>query len=109
MMNGGTQGETRQAPREPDNASERPLMDRFRTCFHPTTIGAYALIFAVVATSSMSTAEARRHFSMAQARSACTGDAIRLCSQYIPSRGRITACLSRNRGSLSPGCHAVFS
>jgi hypothetical protein len=85
-------------------------MDRFRTYFRPTTIGACALIFAVVAASFMSTAEARsRHFSMAQARAACTGDAIRLCSQYIPSRGRITACLSRNRGSLSPGCHAVFS
>ena len=88
-------------------------MDRFRTYFHPTTISAYALAFAVVAASSVSTAEARHshhsHFSMAQARSACTGDAMRLCSQYIPSRGRISACLSRNRGSLSPGCHAVFS
>jgi hypothetical protein len=86
-------------------------MDRFRTRFHTTTIGAYALIFAVVAASSMSTAEARHshHFSMSQARAACTGDAMRLCSQYIPSRGRITACLSHNRGSLSPGCHAVFA
>jgi len=85
-------------------------MDRFRTYVCPTTIGAYALIFAVVAASSVSRAEARHHHvSMAQARAACTGDAMRMCSQYIPSRGRITACLSRNRGSLSPGCHAVFS
>jgi hypothetical protein len=83
-------------------------MDRFRTRFHPATIGAYALIFAAVAASSMTAAEAR-HFSMAEARAACTGDAMRLCSQYIPSRGRITACLSRSRGSLSPGCHAVFA
>jgi len=82
-------------------------MDRFRTRFHPATIGAYALLFAVVAASSMSTAEAK--FSMAQARAACTGDAMRLCSRYIPSRSRITACLSRNRGSLSPGCHAVLA
>ena len=85
-------------------------MDRFRTRFHPATIGAYALLFAVVAASSMSTAEARsHHFNMAEARAACTGDAMRLCSQYIPSRSRITACLSRNRGSLSPGCHHVLA
>jgi hypothetical protein len=85
-------------------------MNRFRTRFHPAAIGAYVLAITLIAASSVSTAEARHHHvSMAQARAACTGDAMRLCSQYIPSRGRITACLSRNRGSLSPGCHAVFS
>jgi hypothetical protein len=85
-------------------------MDRFRTRFHPGMIGAYALALALIAASSVSTAEARHHhFSMAEARAACTGDAMRLCSQYIPSRSRITACLSRNRGSLSPGCHHVLA
>ena len=85
-------------------------MDRFRTRFHPGMIGAYALALALIAASSVSTAEARHHhFSMAEARAACTGDAMRLCSQYIPSRGRIAACLRRNSGSLSPGCHHVLA
>jgi hypothetical protein len=85
-------------------------MDRFRTQFHPAAIAAYALALALVAASSVSTAEARhRHFNMAEARAACTGDAMRLCSQYIPSRGRIAACLRHNSGSLSPGCHHVLA
>jgi hypothetical protein len=85
-------------------------MNRIRTRFHPATIGAYATILALVAVSSMSTAEARHHhFSMAEARAACTGDAMRLCSQYIPSRARIAACLRHNSGSLSPGCHHVLA
>jgi hypothetical protein len=78
-----------------------------RTRIHPATIAAYAAILAVAAVSSVSTAEAR--FSMAAARAACTGDAMRLCSAYIPSRSRIAACLRRNAGSLSPGCHHVLA
>jgi hypothetical protein len=85
-------------------------MDRFRTQFHPAAIAAYALALALVAASSVSTAEARnRHFNMAEARAACTGDAMRLCSQYIPSRSRIAACLSHNSRSLSPGCHHALA
>ncbi|TMJ81193.1 MAG: hypothetical protein E6G79_16605, partial [Alphaproteobacteria bacterium] len=35
---------------------------------------------------------------------ACSGDAFRLCSADIPDVERITACMSRNRSQLSPGC-----
>ena len=85
-------------------------MNRLRTRFHPATMGAYAAISALVALASVSTAEARHHhFSMAEARAACTGDAMRLCSQFIPSRGRIAACLRRSSGSLSPGCYHVLA
>jgi hypothetical protein len=82
-------------------------MSRFRTRFHPATIAAYAAMLAVAAVSSVSTAEAR--FNMAAARAACTGDAMRLCSRYIPSRSRITACLRHNSHSLSPACHHVLA
>jgi hypothetical protein len=38
----------------------------------------------------------------------CSGDALRLCSSEIPNVERITACMERQRDSLSEGCRAVF-
>jgi hypothetical protein len=40
----------------------------------------------------------------AEAQQQCTGDAFRLCSSEIPNIGRITACMVKNRSSLSLGC-----
>ena len=41
-------------------------------------------------------------------RDACTGDAMRLCSQFIPDAGRTGACLNSKKAQLSPACRAVF-
>ena len=41
-------------------------------------------------------------------RAACEGDAMRLCSQFVPDVQRITACMQQNRRYLSPRCRAVF-
>ena len=38
----------------------------------------------------------------------CTGDAFRLCSSEIPDIPRVTACMIKNRASLSPGCRDVM-
>jgi len=38
----------------------------------------------------------------------CMGDAMRLCSSEIPNVDRITACMERQRDSLSQRCRAVF-
>ena len=38
----------------------------------------------------------------------CTGDAMRLCASDIPNVDRITACMERQRDSLSERCKAVF-
>jgi hypothetical protein len=38
----------------------------------------------------------------------CTGDVFRLCASEIPNRDRITACMRRQRASLSEGCRSVF-
>jgi hypothetical protein len=43
------------------------------------------------------------------AASLCTGDVMRLCSQYIPDERQITRCLTSKRSSLSPACRAVFA
>ena len=38
----------------------------------------------------------------------CTSDVMRLCSEFIPSRDPIIACLLRKRQQLSPGCQSVM-
>jgi len=38
----------------------------------------------------------------------CTGDAMRLCGSEIPDVDRVTACMIRQRASLSDGSKAVF-
>ena len=39
---------------------------------------------------------------------ACTPDAMRLCSAYIPDVDRITVCMIQNKSQLSPECRAHF-
>src|SRR5215204_4324663 len=41
-------------------------------------------------------------------RDACSGDAMRLCGEFIPDPGRTGACLNAKRAQLSPACKAVF-
>jgi hypothetical protein len=41
-------------------------------------------------------------------RRACTPDVYRLCAGEIPNTRAITACLRRQKSSLSPACAAVF-
>jgi hypothetical protein len=63
----------------------------------------FGLVLALLATGSASaepgTAEQRR---------ACTPDVYRLCAGEIPNVRAITACLRRQRASLSEACRAVF-
>jgi hypothetical protein len=42
------------------------------------------------------------------AEQACTGDAMRLCGQFIPDRQKTGACMARLRSQLSPACAAFF-
>ncbi len=43
-----------------------------------------------------------------QQRIACTPDAFRLCSSEIPNIDGITACMRKQKSSLSAACKAVF-
>jgi hypothetical protein len=62
---------------------------------------AVALFLALFAPAahSQGTAEQRR---------ACTPDVYRLCAGEIPNVRAITACLRRNRASLSEACRTQF-
>jgi hypothetical protein len=44
----------------------------------------------------------------AQERSACTGDAFRLCAADIPDVPKIEVCLDHKKSQLSPACRAEF-
>jgi len=38
----------------------------------------------------------------------CSGDAMRLCGEFIPNVDRITACMVQKYSQLSDGCKSVF-
>lgn len=39
---------------------------------------------------------------------ACTPDAMRLCSSFIPNVDRITVCMIQKKSQLSPQCRRFF-
>jgi hypothetical protein len=41
-------------------------------------------------------------------RAACSGDAQRLCGEFIPDVEAITACMAKKRLRLSPACRVYF-
>ncbi len=58
---------------------------------------------------AVSTAATSSSFAFSpEAQQMCTGDAFRLCAAEMPSIPRITACIRKNKSSLSSGCRAVL-
>jgi hypothetical protein len=47
-------------------------------------------------------------FTQDDQRRLCIGDVLRLCASEIPNVERITACMRKQRASLSEGCRSVF-
>jgi hypothetical protein len=56
----------------------------------------------------MASASAGAQQGTPEQRRACTPDVYRLCAGEIPNARAITACLRRQKASLSPACAAVF-
>ena len=71
------------------------------------TIRQASIALAFAASISAISPTASFAFS-AEAQSQCTGDAFRLCSSEIPNISKITACMMKQRTSLSSGCRAVM-
>jgi hypothetical protein len=42
-------------------------------------------------------------------REACSGDAMRLCPEFIPDVNKVTACMKQKRSQLSPACRQVMA
>ena len=64
---------------------------------------ALGLLIALVTTGS-----ARAGIATPEQKKACTPDVYRLCAGEIPNVRAITACLRRQKASLSDACRAVF-
>ena len=73
------------------------LLDRFRRALP------LGFLFAVMAGGSVHAQQ-----GTPEQRKACTPDVYRLCAGEIPNVRAITACLRRQKASLSPACAAVF-
>ena len=67
-----------------------------------------ALFAAAVAMLTAATAMAQDNRGTAEQRAACTPDAFRLCSAYIPDPAEVEACLRVRKSALSEACRAVF-
>ena len=77
------------------------------TTLRSTTIRQAGLVLAFAV--SISALSSTRSFAFsAEAQQMCTGDAFRLCSSEIPNIPKITACMFKNRSSLSAGCRTVM-
>jgi len=77
------------------------------TNFFMNTVRNVTVVLAVAASLSAVTSTSSYAYSE-EARAQCTGDAFRLCSSEIPNISKITACMVKNRSSLSAGCRAVM-
>ncbi len=64
-----------------------------------STLGLFLSLFAASSAHAVGTPEQRR---------ACTPDVYRLCPGEIPNVRAITACLRRQKASLSEACRAAF-
>jgi hypothetical protein len=65
-----------------------------------------ALGFALVALPTAASAELQ---PTPEQRSACMGDALKLCSSVLFSVERVRSCLLSKKSELSPKCQAVVS
>jgi hypothetical protein len=77
------------------------------TNFFMNTVRNVTVVLAVAASLTAVTSTSSFAYSD-EARAQCTGDAFRLCSSEIPNISKITACMVKNKSSLSAGCRAVM-
>jgi hypothetical protein len=77
------------------------------TNFRTQTIRQAGLIMAFAVSISAISSTSSFAFS-AEAQQMCTGDAFRLCSSEVPNVPKITACMIKQRSSLSAGCRTVL-
>ncbi|MGY8706780.1 hypothetical protein RAD16_13655 [Bradyrhizobium sp. 18BD] len=67
-----------------------------------------ALFAAAVVALGSAAGFAQENRGTPEQRAACTPDAFRLCSAYIPDPTGVEACLRLRKADLSEGCKAVF-
>lgn len=66
------------------------------------------LFFIVVTALFQIPAFAQESQGTPEQRAACSPDAFRLCSSYIPDPTLVESCLRQKQSELSPPCRSVF-
>lgn len=89
-------------PRPTGSGSRAPLAVRLCLVLGHTFILTLGLTFGLLATGAAHAA------GTPEQRRACTPDVYRLCPGEIPNVRAITACLRRQKSSLSEACRAAF-
>ncbi|MBH5372186.1 hypothetical protein [Bradyrhizobium glycinis] len=75
---------------------------RFKSFAKPVAVASLSLALAILALP-------RAGFAYTQEeQQACTPDAMRLCSEFIPNVDAITACMIKKKAQLSPQCAVFF-
>jgi hypothetical protein len=64
-------------------------------------------LVAALTFSSLSTAPSLAQ-SAGDEQADCMSDALRLCGQFVPDRGKITACMIQKKSQLSAACRRHF-
>jgi hypothetical protein len=91
------------ATRRDQRTTEEPKM----TASFTKTIRQTGLMLAFAVSVAALSPTSSFAFS-AEAQRMCTGDAFRLCASDIPNIPAVTACMVKQRASLSAGCRVVM-
>ena len=63
----------------------------------------------LIAIAAMGVGSAAAQQGTPEARQACTPDAMRLCSDFIPEVAKVTRCMMAKRGQLSAACRMAMA
>jgi hypothetical protein len=63
----------------------------------------------LIAIAAMGVGGAAAQQGTPEAREACTPDAMRLCSDFIPDVAKVTHCMMAKRGQLSAACRMAMA
>jgi hypothetical protein len=65
-------------------------------------------LFAIAAMTALSMTGVKADDLRDRQVAACSGDAMRLCSDAIPDEAKVTSCMMARKPDLSAGCRALF-
>jgi hypothetical protein len=90
------------------NALARPAVNRNEK--EKIDMPNYSLVAAALITACICNAAAlaQENLGTPEQRAACTPDALRLCSSFIPDPDKVESCLRQRKPDLSDACKSVF-
>lgn len=81
---------------------------KFAGCWKAASRANLTLALGLLLAGSTGGGAAKAALATPEQKRACTPDVYRLCAGEIPNVRAITACLRRQKASLSEACRAVF-